>query len=180
MLYLLPARSLDSLLFFSDKGKVYSEKVYQIPDAGRADKGLPLTNILSIEPGEQMTATLPVPNFEDASFCVMVTRNGRIKRVAMSEFAAVRPSGLIATNLEDGDVLGWAKLTDGQREIILVTERGQALRYSEDEVRAMGRQAAASPPSAWTRATTSPAWTWWTPAAICWWSPPTAMASAPR
>jgi DNA gyrase subunit A len=141
-MYLLPARSLDSLLFFTDKGKVYSERVYQIPDSGRADKGLPLTNILSIEAGEQVTATLPVPNFEDAGFCVMVTRNGRIKRVAMSEFAAVRPSGLIATNLEDGDVLGWAKMTDGKQEIILVTERGQALRYAEDEVRAMGRQAA--------------------------------------
>ncbi len=142
VLYLLPARSLDTVLFFSDKGKVYSEKVYQIPDAGRADKGLPLTNILSIEAGEQVTAALPVPNFEDAGFCVMVTRNGRIKRVAMSEFAAVRPSGLIATNLEEGDVLGWAKMTDGKQEIILVTERGQALRYAEDEVRAMGRQAA--------------------------------------
>jgi DNA gyrase subunit A len=142
VMYFLPARSLDTLLFFSDKGKVYSEKVYQIPDAGRADKGLPLTNILSIEAGEQVTATLPVPNFEEAGYCVMVTRNGRIKRVAMSEFAAVRPSGLIATNLEDGDVLGWAKMTDGKQEIILVTERGQALRYAEDEVRAMGRQAA--------------------------------------
>jgi DNA gyrase subunit A len=141
-MYLLPARSLDTLLFFSDKGKVYSERVYQIPDSGRTDKGLPLTNILAIEAGEQVTAALPVPNFEDSSYCVMVTRNGRIKRVAMSEFAAVRPSGLIATNLEEGDVLGWAKMTDGQREIILVTERGQALRYREDEVRAMGRQAA--------------------------------------
>ncbi len=142
VVYFLPARSLDSLLFFTDKGKVYSEKVYQIPDAGRTDKGLPLTNILSIESGEQVTAALPVPNFENAGFCVMVTRNGRIKRVAMSEFAAVRPSGLIAVNLDEGDVLGWAKMTDGTREIILVTERGQALRYAEDEVRAMGRQAA--------------------------------------
>ena len=141
-MYLLPARSLDTLLFFSDKGKVYSERVYQIPDSGRADKGLPLTNILAIESGEQVTAALPVPNFEDSRYCVMVTRSGRIKRVAMSEFAAVRPSGLIAMNLDEGDVLGWAKMTDGRREIILVTERGQALRYSEDEVRAMGRQAA--------------------------------------
>jgi DNA gyrase subunit A len=73
---------------------------------------------------------------------VLVTRNGRIKRVAMSEFASVRPSGLIAANLEPGDVLGWAKMTDGRQSLILVTEQGQALRYAEGKVRAMGRQAA--------------------------------------
>ena len=142
VLYILPARSLDTLLFFSDKGKVYSEKVYQIPDAGRADKGIPLTNVLSIESGEKVTAALPVPNFEDANYCIMVTRNGRIKRVEMSEFASVRPSGLIAINLDDGDVLGWAKMTTGRQEIILVTEQGRALRFNEGKVRAMGRQAA--------------------------------------
>jgi len=142
VMYLIPARSLDTLLFFSNKGKVYSERVYQIPDAGRADKGIPLTNILAIESGEQVTAALPVPNFENANYCVMVTRNGRIKRVALSEFSAVRPSGLIATNLDEGDVLGWVKMTTGQQEVILITEQGQALRYSETEVRAMGRQAA--------------------------------------
>ncbi len=140
--FLLPARSLDTILFFSDKGKVYSERVYQIPDAGRADKGIPLANVLAIGAGERVTAALPVPSFDDSCFCVMVTRCGRIKRVAMSEFASVRPSGLIATNLEDGDELGWAKVTDGTREIILITERGQALRYHERAVRAMGRQAA--------------------------------------
>jgi DNA gyrase subunit A len=142
VMFLFPARSLDTVLFFSDKGKVYSERVYQIPDAGRADKGIPLTNILAISSGERVTAALPVPAFDDSSFCVLVTRNGKIKRVAMSEFASVRPSGLIATNLENGDVMGWAKMTDGTREIILVTERGQALRFDENEVRAMGRQAA--------------------------------------
>ena len=142
VLFMLPARSLDTILFFSDKGKVYSERVYQIPDAGRADKGLPLTNILSIEAGEQITATLPVSSFGDSTFCVMATRSGRIKRVAMSEFAAVRPSGLIATSLDEGDVLGWAMATDGKREIILVTRGGQALRYSESKIRAMGRKGA--------------------------------------
>jgi DNA gyrase subunit A len=141
VMFLFPARSLDTVLFFSDKGKVYSERVYQI-DAGRADKGIPLTNILAIDSGERVTAALPVPRFDDSTFCVLVTRNGRIKRVEMSEFASVRPSGLIATNLESGDVLGWAQVTDGKRDIILVTERGQALRFDENEVRAMGRQAA--------------------------------------
>jgi len=142
VMYLLPARSLDTILFFSNKGKVYSERVYQIPDAGRADKGIPLANILSIESGEQITAALPVPNFEDANFCVMVTRNGRIKRVAMSEFAAVRPSGLIAINLDEGDLLGWAKMTTGEEDLIFVSAQGKALRFSEKKVRAMGRQGA--------------------------------------
>jgi len=140
--YLFLAHSLDTLLFFSDKGKVYSEKAYQIPEADRADRGISLAQIITVSPGESITAVVPVPDFEAANYCVMVTRNGRIKRVVLSEFAAVRPSGLIATNLDEGDVLGWVRLTLGGQDIILVTEQGQALRYSEDEVRAMGRAAA--------------------------------------
>ncbi len=140
--YIFLAHSLDTLLFFSDRGKVYSEKAYQIPEADRADRGISLAQIITVSPGESITAVVPVPDFEAANYCVMVTRNGRIKRVALSEFAAVRPSGLIATNLDEGDVLGWVRLTLGGQDIILVTEQGQALRYSEDEVRAMGRTAA--------------------------------------
>jgi len=142
VMFLFPARSLDTVLFFSDKGKVYSEKVYQIPEAGRADKGVALTNVLAIASGEKVTAALPVSSFEAANYCIMATRSGRIKRVEMSEFSAVRPSGLIAINLDDGDVLGWAKMTTGGQEIILITEKGQALRYEETAVRAMGRPAA--------------------------------------
>ena len=142
VMFLFPARSLDTVLFFSDKGKVYSEKVYQIPEAGRADKGVALTNVLAIASGEQVTAALPVSSFEAANYCIMATRSGRIKRVEMSELSAVRPSGLIAINLDDGDVLGWAKMTTGGQEIILITEKGQALRYEETAVRAMGRPAA--------------------------------------
>jgi DNA gyrase subunit A len=141
VVYLFPARSLDTILFFSDKGKVYSEKAYQIPDADRTDRGIPLANILSVEAGERITATMNVASFDDATYCTMVTRNGRIKRVALSEFSAVRPSGLIAMSLEEGDELGWTKLTRGSEDIILITERGQALRYNEDAVRAMGRSA---------------------------------------
>jgi DNA gyrase subunit A len=85
---------------------------------------------------------LPVRDFDDAEFCTMVTRNGRIKRIALSEFASVRPSGIIATNLDEGDTLGWVRLTTGRNEIIIITEVGQALRYAETEVRAMGRTAA--------------------------------------
>ncbi|MBL8099354.1 MAG: DNA gyrase subunit A [Anaerolineales bacterium] len=139
---LIPARSHDSMLFFSDKGKVYSEKVYQIPDFDRATKGIPLVNILSLGPNEKITAAMAVRDFSPNTFCMMMTGRGRIKRVSMEEFASVRPSGLIALNLDEGDTLGWARLTTGKDEIIIVTENGQALRFSETKVRAMGRQAA--------------------------------------
>ena len=133
--------SLNTMLFFSDKGKVYSEKVYQIPDADRAAKGIPLVNVLSLEPGEIITAAVAVPNFDTVEFITLATRNGKIKRMALSELAAVRPSGIIAIGLEDGDELDWARLTHGDNEIILVTEQGQALRFAENEVRSMGRSA---------------------------------------
>ncbi|MBL8090853.1 MAG: DNA gyrase subunit A [Anaerolineales bacterium] len=139
---LIPARSHDTMLFFSDKGKVYSEKVYQIPDFDRATKGIPLVNILALGPNEKITAAMAVRDFSPNTFCMMMTGRGRIKRVSMEEFASVRPSGLIALNLDEGDTLGWARLTTGKDEIIIVTENGQALRFSETKVRAMGRQAA--------------------------------------
>jgi DNA gyrase subunit A len=141
VLYLLPARTLDTVLFFSDKGKVYSEKAYQIPDADRAAKGIPIVNVLSMGTGESITAAVAVPEFIATEYCTMATRNGKVKRVELAEFSSVRPSGLIAITLEEGDELGWARLTDGEDEIILVTEQGQALRYSEASVRSMGRAA---------------------------------------
>ena len=139
---LIPARSLDTMLFFSDKGKVYSEKVYQIPDSDRATKGIPLVNVLSLDPNEKVTAAMAVGNFSSHNYCILMTGRGKIKRVSMKEFASVRPSGLIAMSLEEGDQLGWARLTSGKDEIIIVTENGQALRFSETKVRSMGRQAA--------------------------------------
>ena len=139
---LIPARSLDTMLFFSDWGKVYSEKVYQIPDADRAAKGIPLVNVLSLGPNERITAAIAVSEFSAHGFCVLSTIRGRVKRVVMEEFAAVRPSGLIAMSLDEGDKLGWARLTSGNDEVIFVTENGQALRFNENKIRAMGRQAA--------------------------------------
>jgi DNA gyrase subunit A len=151
---LIPARSLDTMLFFSDQGKVYSEKVYQIPDADRAAKGIPLVNVLSLDAGEIVTAAVSVPNFDAGGgspthvggglptpYITLATRNGKVKRMALSELSAVRPSGIIAIGLEDDDELGWARLTSGQDSIILITEEGQALRFYEDEVRPMGRSA---------------------------------------
>ncbi len=142
VILLLPARTLHTVLFFSDKGKVYSEKVYQIPDANRTDRGIPIVNVLSMETGERITAAVSVPSFENGSYFTMATLGGRIKRVALSEFSSVRPSGLIAMSLDDGDELGWVKLTTGKDDIILVTRQGQALRIDENDVRSMGRQGA--------------------------------------
>ncbi len=138
----IPARTLHTILFFSDKGKVYSEKVYQIPDAGRTDRGIPMVNVLSLDPDEKITAAVAVPDFGADQYCTMATVNGRVKRVALVEFASVRPSGLIAIGLEDGDELGWARITSGKDDIILVTAQGKAVRFNENEVRVMGRQAA--------------------------------------
>ncbi len=139
---LIPARSLDTMLFFSDKGKVYSEKVYQIPDADRTAKGIPLVNVLSLDPTERVTAAIAVSDFSAHGYCVLSTVRGKVKRVVMEEFASVRPSGLIAMTLEEGDRLGWARLTSGKDELIFVTELGKALRYNESKIRSMGRQAA--------------------------------------
>jgi DNA gyrase subunit A len=138
---LIPARSLDSMLFFSDRGKVYSEKVYQIPDADRAAKGIPLLNVLALDANERVTAAIAVSDFSAHGFCMLATARGKVKRVDMEEFAAVRPSGLIAMTLDEGDTLGWARPTSGKDEVIFVTERGQALRYEETKIRATGRQA---------------------------------------
>ena len=139
---LLPARSLDAMLFFSDKGKVYSERVYQIPDADRAAKGIPLVNVLALDANERVTAAIAVSSFAAHGYCMLATARGKVKRVDLEEFASVRPSGLIAMTLGEGDTLGWARLTSGKDEVIFVTENGQALRFSEDKIRAMGRSAA--------------------------------------
>ncbi|MFN2282930.1 MAG: DNA gyrase subunit A [Anaerolineae bacterium] len=144
---LLSAYSHDSLLFFTDKGKVYQEKVYQIPDAGRTAKGSLIAGILTVGLEEHVTAVVPVSSFEEAEdgsahYLSMITRKGRIKRIALSEFSAVRPSGLIAISLYDGDELGWVRLTQGNDDLILVTEQGQGLRFNEQDARPMGRSAA--------------------------------------
>jgi DNA gyrase subunit A len=139
---LFSARTLDTVLFFTNRGKVYSEKAYQIPDADRTAKGVPMVNVLSLNPGETVTTTVVIPQFSDGQYFTMATHKGRIKRVSLSEFAYVRPSGLIAISLDDDDELGWVRLTHGDDDIILVTENGRALRISESAIRVMGRQAA--------------------------------------
>ncbi len=149
VLYLFAASTLDGILFFTNRGKVYQQRAYQVPDSGLRGKGMPLVNLLPLEPGELVTAALAVPDMElsdgsaDAggSYLTMVTLQGKIKRTSMREFSSIRPSGLIAINLDEGDELGWVKLTHGDQEIIVVTTHGRAIRFREKEVRSMGRSA---------------------------------------
>jgi len=141
VLMLIPARTLHTVLFFTNRGKVYSEKVYNLPDGGRTDRGVPIVNVISLLPDEQVTAAVAVPHF-GSGYLTLATRRGRVKRMVLSEFASVRPSGLIAINLDEGDELCWVRLTKGSDDIILITANGQALRFSEKMIRSMGRQAA--------------------------------------
>jgi len=136
------ANNLDHILFFSNKGKVYSERAFRIPETGRANQGTLIHMVLQLDTDEAVTAILPVTDFEmDDAYFVLTTKQGRIKRVKLQDFAAVRPSGLIAMTLADDDSLDWVKYTTGDQDIIMVTENGQAIRFHENQVRVMGRPA---------------------------------------
>jgi DNA gyrase subunit A len=136
-----PARTLDSILFFSDHGKVYQKRAFAIPSARRTAEGDLLVGLISLDADEQATAVVAVSSFEESGYLTMFTRQGRVKRTKLTEFEDVRPSGLIAMRLEQGDELGWVRRTQGDQELIVVTERGQALRFREDGVRPLGRTA---------------------------------------
>lgn len=142
VLEMVAASSLDTILFFSDKGKVYSERAFAIPETGRANKGTLIQSILNLSQDEFITAVQPVSSFDrEEAYFIMATRQGRIKRVHLDEFEAVRPSGVIAILLHDDDSLRWAKLTNGDQDVVLVTEQGQGIRFHESDVRVMGRAA---------------------------------------
>ena len=142
LLDVFASSSLDTILFFSDYGKVYSQKAYRIPETGRSNRGTLIHSVLPMLPDERITAILPVSTFDmDEAYFVMATKQGRIKRVHLHEFEAVRPSGLIAMSLNEGDYLGWVKYTNGDQHVVLATENGQSIRFHEDQVRVMGRPA---------------------------------------
>ena len=136
------ARTLDHILFFTNKGRVYSSRVYELPEGSRTAKGVHIANVLTLQHNETVTTMLTLADFGQATYITLLTRQGRIKRVKASAFANVRPSGLIAINLDDNDSLEWARLTSGKQEFIIVTRNGKALRLHETQVRAMGRTAA--------------------------------------
>ncbi len=140
--FLYAANSLDHVLFFTDQGKVYSERAYMIPEAGRNAKGTLINAFLALQPEEYVSTIAAVKTFEDTEgYFVLCTRKGRIKRVPVSAFASVRSSGLIAMGLDDDDYLGWVRHTTGDQDLILVTRGGMSIRFNERDVRVMGRPA---------------------------------------
>lgn len=140
--HFLSAATHDDILFFTDRGRVFQAKAYELPEATRTARGQAIVNILQLAPKEYITAMLNVGKGAAANYLVMTTRDGIIKRSKISDFAAVRRNGLIAINLKGDDRLGWARLTSGRNEIMLVTAHGQSIRFKEADVRAMGRSAA--------------------------------------
>ncbi|MBM4126135.1 MAG: DNA gyrase subunit A [Nitrospira sp.] len=138
---LFTASTHQTLLFFTDAGKVYWLKVHEIPEASRAAKGKALVNLLALAGSEKVTATLPVKEFRDDQFVVMATKNGLVKKTELSAYSNPRQGGIIALGLEEGDKLIGVQLTDGQREILLGTKQGITIRFAEGEVRSMGRTA---------------------------------------
>ncbi len=137
--HLFTASTHDYLLLFTDTGQMHWLKVHRIPEAGRASKGKAMINLLALAEGEKITAILSVANFEGEKFVVMATRNGIIKKTALSAYSNPRAGGIRAINLEEGDRLIGVQITDGQHEIFLGTKGGLCNRFSEEEVRAVGR-----------------------------------------
>ena len=138
---LFTASTHDSLLFFTDAGKVYWLKVHEIPEASRAAKGKALVNLLALSKDEKVTATLPVKEYRADRFVIMGTKQGVIKKTELSAYSNPRQGGIIALSLDAGDKLIGVDLTDGQREILLGTKQGITIRFKEEDVRAMGRTA---------------------------------------
>lgn len=138
---LIIANTHDTLLCFSSQGKVYWLKVYDIPVAGRSSQGRPIVNLLPLQEKEKISAILPISEYSDTKMVFMATSKGTVKKVALSEFARPRSSGIIALELDEGDTLVGVDLTDGNCDIMLFSDAGKAVRFNESDVRAMGRTA---------------------------------------
>lgn len=132
----------DDLLFFTDMGKVYKMKGYEVPEASRTAKGTPVINFLNLNSGEKVSAVIPVKEFSQENYLVMITRSGTIKKTPMSEFDSIRKNGLIAINLKDGDKLISVSQSNGDENIYVITKLGKAIAFNENDVRSMGRNAA--------------------------------------
>ena len=133
--------SHDYVLFFSSAGKVYRLKCYEVPESSRTARGTNIVNLLPLEEGEKITSMIAVSGFNEGEYLVMVTRNGVIKRTLLSEFEYQRKGGKIAITLDEGDELLYVLHTDGNKEIIIATAAGNAVRFDENQVRCMGRTA---------------------------------------
>lgn len=133
--------SHDYVLFFTDKGRVYRLKCYEVPEGSRQSKGMNIANLLPIVADEKVTSMIRVPEFDEEKYLVMVTKQGIIKRISLNAYNTARKGGLIALELNEGDELAWVRLTDGNQQVIVATKNGLAIRFEETDVRPMGRQA---------------------------------------
>lgn len=133
--------SHDYVLFFTDKGRVYRLKCYEVPEGSRQSKGMNIANLLPIAADEKVTSMIRVPEFDEEKYLVMVTKQGIIKRISLNAYNTARKGGLIALELNEGDELAWVRLTDGNQQVIVATKNGLAIRFGETDVRPMGRQA---------------------------------------
>ena len=138
---LFVAHTHDTILCFSNRGKVYWKRVFELPLAGRGSRGKPMVNLLPLEEGEKINAILPIKQFDDEHFVFMATSQGTVKKTPLSAFSRPRASGIIAVGLDEGDRLVGVALTDGRREVILSSSGGKSIRFNEEEVRPMGREA---------------------------------------
>jgi len=139
---LFVANTHDTLLCFSNLGQLYWLKVYRLPQAGRGSRGKPIVNLLPLEENERITAVLPIREYEEDRFVFMATATGTVKKTPLVAFARPRTAGIIAVGLDEGDKLVGVAITDGTRDVMLCTSGGKAVRFPEDDVRAMGRTAA--------------------------------------
>src|SRR3954471_24513873 len=142
--HLLVANTHDWALFFTNRGRVFSSKVHQVPDASRTAKGIPIINLEGVQvlSGEKVLAVITIPNFEKGHNLVMATRHGVIKKTPIEQFERVRATGIRALTVAEGDELTWVDVSSGQDDIVLATAEGRIARFNENEVRAMGRDAA--------------------------------------
>ena len=135
------ASTHDHLLLFTNKGRVYHKKVYELPSGGRTAKGRPMVNIVDLREDERVVEMLPVKEFGNDEYVFMATRSGTVKKTSASSFSKIRASGIIAIGIDEGDQVVDVRLTDGTMDVLLVTKNGNAIRFQEDNVRAMGREA---------------------------------------
>ncbi|MGN0566493.1 MAG: DNA gyrase subunit A [Candidatus Limousia pullorum] len=133
--------SHDYVLFFTDQGRVYRLKCYEIPEGSRQSKGMNIANLLPIDADEHVTSMIKVHEFDENKYLIMVTRKGIVKRIELNAYNTARKGGLIALELNEGDELAWVRMTDGESEVIVATKKGMAIRFKETDVRPMGRQA---------------------------------------
>ncbi len=139
--HILSCSTLENILFFTNRGKVYQLAAHEIPDASRTARGLPVVNLIALSPGEHVTSMLAVPDFKDGEYLVMATVKGKIKRTLLREYSQVRANGLIAMGIDEDDALRWVHMSQGNEDILMTTAMAQTIRFKQTNVRPTGRPA---------------------------------------